>query len=259
MSAQDRAVVYAVAGRHLRLATRRPSLLVPPLLFPAFFFAAFVGGLGAVARAPGFSYPDFKAFVFAFVALQAAALNGAFAGVALAEDLEAGTARRLALAVPHHGTLLLGYLLASVLRAAVVATALFGLAIAAGMRVAAGPWELASLLALLLAVAVATSLFAFGIALRLPTVQAAPLMQIPIFLAMFLAPVYTPRPLMRGWVRAAADVNPTTLVLETGRALLAGQPSRLLASFGAVLVLTAVAAVWAARGLRAAGVAGAIE
>ena len=54
-----------------------------------------------------------------------------------------------------------------------------------------------------------------------------------------------------------ADVNPTTLLLETGRALLAGEPGRLLVSFTAVLLATALFAVWAARGLRAADFAGA--
>lgn len=257
MTAHDRSVARAVARRHLQLALRQPSVLLPPLLFAVFFFVAFVGGLGALGASPAFAYPDFKAFVFVFVALQSAVIGGVFVGVALAGDLESGAAGRLALAAPRHGPILAGYLLASVLRAGLTTVALFGLAVPAGMHVGAGVLQLAAFVTLMLISTVAASLFAFGVALRLPTVQAAPLMQIPMFLVMFLAPVYTPRPLMTGWVRAVANVNPTTLLLETGRALLAGEPGRLLASFTAALLATALFAVWAARGLRAADLAGA--
>jgi ABC-2 type transport system permease protein len=257
MTAHDRSVTRAVARRHLQVALRQPSVLLPPVLFAVFFFVAFVGGLGAIGASPAFAYPDFKAFVFVFVALQSAAFGGVFVGVALAGDLESGAVGRLALASPRHGPILAGYVLASVVRAGVTTVALFGLAVPVGMHVGAGVLQLGAFVALMLIVTVAACLFAFGVALRLPTVQAAPLMQIPMFLVMFLAPVYTPRALMTGWVRAVADVNPTTLLLETGRALLAGDPCRLLASFMTVLLATALLAVWTARGLRTADFTGA--
>ena len=119
MTAHDRSVAArAVARRHLQLALRQPSVLLPPLLFAVFFFVAFVGGLGAIGVSPAFAYPDFKAFVFVFVALQSAAFGGVFVGVALAGDLESGAVGRLALAAPRRGPILAGYVLASVLRGA---------------------------------------------------------------------------------------------------------------------------------------------
>lgn len=248
---------WAITRRHLLVVLRRPSLLLPPLLFAAFFFVAFVGGLGALAGTPAFAYPDYKAFIFVFVAIQSAAFGGVFVAVALASDLADGAAGRLALATPHRRSILTGYLLAAVLRAGWTTLALFCLAVPVGMHVGASVPQLVAFVALLLAVTVVALLFASGVALRLATVQAAPLMQIPTFLVMFLAPVYTPRPLMTGWVRDAADVNPTTLLLETGRALLDGQPGRLPASFAVLALAIALGAVWAARGLRAADFAGA--
>jgi ABC-2 type transport system permease protein len=101
-------------------------------------------------------------------------------------------------------------------------------------------------------VTAAATLFAAGIALRWRTTQAAPLMQVPVFLAMFLAPVYTPRDLMTGWVAAVADVNPVTLLLETGRGLLAGTTAEVGASFAATLTATVVLGAWAFLGLRRA-------
>ena len=65
-------------------------------------------------------------------------------------------------------------------------------------------------------------LFACGIALRLRTLQAGPLMQFPIFILLFLTPVYVPQALLAGWISHVAKVNPLTLVLNTNRDLLAG-------------------------------------
>ena len=74
---------------------------------------------------------------------------------------------------------------------------------------------------------------------------------------MFLAPVYAPRELMTGWARAAAGVNPITLLLETGRGLLADQAAHLALCLGALVVAIAALTAWALRGLSRAQVASA--
>jgi ABC-2 type transport system permease protein len=242
-------VALTVAWRNLHVALRSPGLLLPPILFPVFLFAAFAGGLSGIGRAPNFDYPDFKAFLFVFVLMQSAAFGGVFVGVALAGDLESGLVRRIVLASPRRGPILMGYLLATVARAVLTTAVLSGLAFAAGMHVAGGWQGMAELLALAMLVTVAATLFAAGVALRLPTTQAAPLMQVPVFLSMFLAPVYTPRPLMTGWVRAAADHNPVTLLLETGRALLAGHAGQVGLSLAVLAGSIVVLAAWALHAL----------
>jgi ABC-2 type transport system permease protein len=247
-----RSIAAAVAWRNLRVTLRSPGLLLPPVLFPVFLFVAFAGGLSGVGRAPHFGYPDFKAFLFVFVLMQSAAFGGVFAGVALAGDLECGLVRRVMLAAPRRTPILAGHLLAAIARAAIATTLLTALAFGAGMHVAGGARGLAAVLGLSALVTLGATLFAAGVALRLRTTQAAPLMQVPVFLSMFLAPVYTPRHLMTGWVRTAADVNPVTLLLETGRSLLAGQAGRLAATVAVLLAAVAVLAVWALDALRRA-------
>ena len=61
---------------------------------------------------------------------------------------------------------------------------------------------------------VAAILFASGVAMRLRTMQAGPLMQMPVFLALFFAPVYVPLALLQGWIHGVATFNPLTRVLE---------------------------------------------
>ena len=74
-------------------------------------------------------------------------------------------------------------------------------------------------------------LWSAGIAIRLRTTQGAPLMQTPVFLALFLAPVYVPLALLEGWIHGVATGNPITYLLESGRGFLSGKPSVVLLAF----------------------------
>ena len=96
-----------------------------------------------------------------------------------------------------------------------------------------------------------------GIALRFRTIQAGPLMQTPVFLILFLAPVYVPLSLLTGWIHAVASVNPLTAVLNGSRALLSGTGGRIALAFAVAAALVALLAPFAVRGLRRAEDAGA--
>jgi ABC-2 type transport system permease protein len=106
-----------------------------------------------------------------------------------------------------------------------------------------------TLAALLNAVAM---LFGTGVAMRLRTMQAGPAIQMPFFLFLFLAPVWVPYDLLVGWVQAAASVNPATLMLDTVRGFLDGDPAKVLPAFGVALLMIAVTLLWARGGLRSA-------
>ena len=90
------AVARGVAWRTLHNVFTNPSLLLPSLIFPLFFFVAFAGGLSRVGDIPGFDYPPgYTAFQFVFVLMQSAAFGGVFTGFGIARDFESGFARRL--------------------------------------------------------------------------------------------------------------------------------------------------------------------
>ncbi len=61
--------------------------------------------------------------------------------------------------------------------------------------------------------------------MRFQSVQAGPIMQTPVFLILFFAPVYVPLKLLQGWIHGVATANPITQLLEAIRGLLAGQPA----------------------------------
>ena len=252
-----RSVALAVAWRSLHRLFTTPSILLPSLLFPLFFFTAFAGGLSRVQDVPGFDYAEgYTAFQFVFVLLQSAAFGGVFTGFGIARDFESGFARRLLLAAPNRSGIVLGYAVAALIRWFATAVILTAIALAVGMHVGGSGVDLVGLYSLAVIVNAAALLWAAGVAMRLRTMQAGPIMQMPVFLVLFFAPVYVPLSLLQGWIHAVAVVNPLTRVLEAARGFLAGSPTEVAAAFGAALALAAAFSIWAFRGLRKAEAAG---
>ena len=249
--------VVGLAWRLLRTLINNPLLFLPPMLMPIFFFTAFAGGLSAISNAPGFDYePGYTAFEFGFVLLQTAAFGGVFTGFSIAADFQFGFGRRLLLATPHRSALLLGYGVVALIRALITFGVVTLVALVAGMQVGGDGLELTGMYGLAAIVNVAGLLFASGIAFRFRSLQATPLMQVPVFLFLFLAPVYVPRQLLTGWVEAVSPYDPATHVMETGRELLAGQGADVLGAVAIGAGLLALMGVFAMRGLRKAEAAG---
>ena len=263
MSARQRsaASALAVAWRTLHNFFTNPALLAAVADLPAVLLHRVRGR--AVAReptCPGFDFPaGYTAFQFVFVLLQSAAFGGVFTGFAVARDFESRFARRLMLAAPNRRALIAGYAMAAAVRAAVtLGRCITVVALLAGMQVGGGArrplrplrrWRCSS-----------TSrrrCSRSGIAMRFRTLQAGPLMQMPVFLILFLAPVYVPLDLLSGWIHAVAVAQPGHGAAP-GRARLhlRASPTACCSASPARSGLVAAFGVWAVRGLRSAERAG---
>jgi ABC-2 type transport system permease protein len=252
-----RKIALAVAWRSIHNFLTNPAFLAPGILFPLFFFVAFAGGLSAIAEAPGFDFPSgYTAFQFVFVLLQSGALGGVFTGFGIARDFETGFARRYLLAATDRRGIVAGYALAALVRALITWTVLTVVALLAGMEVGGSGVDLFGLYALAILVNLAATMWAAGVAMRVRSIQGGPLMQFPVFLILFLAPVYVPLELLSGWIHAVASVNPVTALLEAGRGLISGDPTLILLAFGIAIGLGLVFAWWSRGGLRSAEAAG---
>jgi ABC-2 type transport system permease protein len=250
-------VAWGVAWRIRKLVATSPSILIPSLIFPLFFFTAFAGGLQQVSQVPGFDYePGYTTFQFAFVLVQSAAFGGVFTGFRVAQDFERGIGRRLLLAAPNRKGIVLGYAIAAAVRWVFTAAVLTVVALLAGMNVFGGPLDVFGMYALAFLINVAGLLWAAGVAMRFRTMQAGPVMQMPVFLVLFFAPVYLPLDLLSGWIEGIATVNPITYVLEAVRGLLAGEEVYVALSFSIGLALVAAFTAWSLRGLKKAEAAG---
>jgi len=246
-----------VAWRQVHNFFTNPSFLLPSLLFPLFFFTAFVGGLSRIRDVPGFDFPlGYTAFQFVFVLLQSAAFSGVFTGFGIARDFETGFMRRLMLAAPNRIGIVIGYAIAGLVRWITVIAVVTGVAFAAQMKIGGSGVDLFALYTLGFLLSIVGTLWSTGVAMRLRTQQAFPVIQMPVFILLFFAPVYVPLGLLQGWLHGVARVNPITPLLEEGRGLISGSPDKTLLAFAIVLALLGGFAIWAIRGLWRAEAAG---
>ena len=250
-------VAIAIAYRQTTILLKNPSLFLPPMLFPLLNFTAFAGGLSRLRHVPGFDFHGgYTAFQFVFVLLQSAAFGGVFTGFSIARDFERGFARRLLVSSPRRSGIVVGYAVAALIRWILIAVVLTCVAFAVGMKVGGDGVDVFGLYALAVLMNQIGVLWACGVAMRFRTVQAGPLMQTPVFMALFLAPVYVPLHLLRGWIHAVARVNPLTFLLESGRGFIEGDPTQVAAAFAVGAGLVAFFVVWSYSGLRRAEAAG---
>jgi ABC-2 type transport system permease protein len=248
-------VAWAVAGRQTYKYFTNPAFLAPAL-FPLFFFVAFAGGLTRVGDIPGFNYAaGYIAFQYVWALLQAVTMGGAFTGFSIASDFENGFARRLMLAASNRHGIILGYTLASLVRAFMTGTLVTALALVTGMPITGG-FDFFGLIALAILANIAATLFGAGIAMMLRTQQAGPVIRTPIFLVLFLAPVFVPLNLLTGWIETVARLNPFTAILAAARGFLAGDPQNVLPAFAISAALILALSLWAVFGLRQAEKAG---
>ena len=250
-------VARAVAWRTLHNTLVNPALLLPSIIFPLFFLAAFAGGLSKIGEVPNFDYrPGYTAFQFCFVFLQSAAFGGVFTGFGVARDFDAGFARRLLLSAPRRSGIIAGYVAGALARWALTAVVVTVAALIAGMPIDGGAVDLFGMVGLGVLVNLVAALWGCGVAMFLRTEQAGPLIQMPVFVALFLAPVYVPLKLLTGWIHAVASINPATFALEAVRGLFAGSPVQVAAAYLLLAAGLVVAAAWARRGLASAERAG---
>ena len=245
--ARVRTVTGRLAWRSLTLIPRSPATFVPTLVFPIFIVIAFGGAFSAVAKVPGFPARSMIDWMLPMAIVQAASFAGVNAGMSVAHDMETGFFDRLLVAPVRPVAVVLGPIVAATMRAVVPFTMVLAFGALLGVHL---PGGLAGLGVLFLAAegtAVASAGWAVGLALRFGSMRAAPLMQVGIFLAVFLSTAQVPLSVMTGWLHAVARVNPMTNVFRLARQGFIGHVSwgqswpGLLALGGAALLLGAFA------------------
>jgi ABC-2 type transport system permease protein len=211
------AVTAKLAGRSLMLIPRVPSTFIPSLVFPIVLVVSFSGAFSALVRLPGFPVPKMIDWMLPMAIVQGAAFAGITTGLGVARDLEGGFFDRLRLAPVRPTALVTGPLLAAAGRAVPPFVIVLALGLVSGARLPGGVAGALSLLVAAVGVAIVAGGWAVGLALRIKSMQAAPLMQVGVFLLIFLSTAQVPLAVMTGWLHTVARFNPMTAVLALSR------------------------------------------
>lgn len=244
----------AIARRHLYKWISVPANFMPTFVFPLIFFTGFAGALGRIGSVQGFDYPaNYTTWIFVFSLLQTCLFGGLATGFTIAAEFQTGFARRLMLVVPDRRVILVGYVLSTFVRAAIMSCVVTVAALVVGLEFGhSAPAKVVGLYLLSWSLSIVGTMWAAGVMLRARDPGLGPAMQIPMFTAIFLAPVYVPLALLEGWLHAVASYNPISYVMIAGRELLVGSTEGLLAALVAIGGLLAVLAWWALTGVRSA-------
>ena len=210
------AMTAAIAGRNLMLVRRMPSVFIPSMVMPLFILIATAGAFAGVSALPALDGVSYLAFTVPMAALMGGAFAGTNSGITLARDIETGFVDRLIASPAPRLSIIAGPLVAALARSVFTTTLILTAGAIGGST---PPSVLAAAVLYLMAAffCVAGGCWAIGVALRAGTVQAAPLMTVVIFISIFSSVMYAPREAMDGWLRAIADRNPVTYLLEAAR------------------------------------------
>ena len=247
-------VSRGLAWRSLILVRRMPSVFLPSLIMPLFILVATSGAFRGIAQLPAFDGASYLAFVIPLATVMGAGFAGINAGMTLARDIEGGFVDRLVASPAPRSTLVLGPLIAAGARSLFTTTVVLVAGLIGGVGLPGVTGTLV-IYGLAIGFSAATACWAMGVAFRARTIQAAPIMQVVVFLAVFTSVAYAPREVLTGWLHHVANLNPVTYLLEASRAAELGTLgwSELWPGIVAALGLIAGLGAWALAGLATLG------
>lgn len=241
-----------IAVRSLRNIRRLPSAFLPALLMPIVQCVAFSGTFFAITQIPGFPTDRSINWFMPLAVVMGSSFAGIGIGLTTVRDLESGFYDRLRMAPAPRRALILGPLLSAWARVLAVVTIVLLIGVLLGARLTGGLLGIVPLYLAGLGISVVSTGWALGLAFRFHDMRAAAIMQLTLFLSLFLTTAQAPLDVMEGWLYDVARLNPLTQVLELARTGFLGDPSldTVWPGLIALVVLGALAMVWARTGLR---------
>lgn len=249
--------VLILAKRSIRTIRRLPSAFFPALAMPIFNMIVFAGTFFAVTKIPGFPTDRSINWYMPLGIMMGAAFGGVGLGFTAIRDLETGFYDRLRMAPTSRLSLVLGPLSGTLIRITIVTTIVIVLGVALGARFTGGVLGVLCLYVAALGLATIGAGWGLGLAFKFRDMRAAAIMQLSIFLVMFLSSAQVPLSIMDGWLHTVARVNPATNILRLSRVGLVNESSADHLSWNAVwggllaiVVMAAMTLTFAVRNLR---------
>jgi ABC-2 type transport system permease protein len=212
---------WLLGQRALREGWRTPDALFPTLFIPLFFLVVNVGQVAKIFPSSSTAFlhgQGYGAFQMPNSLLLAASFGTA--ALFLVEDIEGGYFDKLRAAPVSRTAIVLGRLIAELVKAVLIATALVVLGIVFGISVASGPLGFVLLISLTALWSVVFVGFMQLVALKTRSAAATNSAGLIFFPLLFLTPNFVPRDLLTHPMEIAATLNPVTYVMEALRSLL---------------------------------------
>ena len=221
MTARALADTAVLTGRTLRHVTRSPDTIITLAIMPVGIMLLFVYVLGGAIRAGADDYVD---YLLPGILLITIASGVAYTAFRLFMDLKGGVLERFQSMPIARSSVLWAHVLTSVVANLVSVAVVTGVALLMGFRTGAGVLVWLAVAGILALFTLALTWIAVIPGLTAKTVDGASAFSYPLILLPFLSSAFVPTDSMPGPVRAFAENQPVTSIVDAIRALLTGQP-----------------------------------
>ncbi len=208
-------------GRSLRHVTRSPDTIITTAVMPIAFLLLFVYVFGGAIETGTSSYVD---YLLPGILLITVASGISYTAYRLFLDLQSGIFERLQSLPIARSAVLWAHVLTSLVATLVSVTVVVAVAVLMGFRSGAGVLAWLAVAGLLALFTLGLTWLAVVAGLSAKSVDGAAAFSYPLVFLPFVSSAFVPTDTMPGPVRAFAEHQPVTSIVDTLRALLAGQP-----------------------------------
>jgi ABC-2 type transport system permease protein len=226
--------VGILAKRSIRNIRRLPSAFFPALAMPIFNMIVFAGTFFAITQIPNFPTDRSINWYMPLGIMMGAAFGGVGLGFTAIRDLGTGFYDRLRMSPTSRLSLVIGPLTGTLVRIVVMTSIVIVIGIGLGARFTGGIIGVLCLYAAALGLSTIGAGWGLGLAFKFKDMRGAAIMQLSIFLVMFLSSAQVPLSVMDGWLHTVARINPATNILRLARVGLVNESSPDYVSWNAI-------------------------
>jgi ABC-2 type transport system permease protein len=209
-------------GRSLRHVTRSMDTIITVTIMPIAFLLLFVYVFGGAIHAGTGSYVN---YLMPGILLIAIASGISYTGFRLFNDLQSGIFERFHSMPIARSSVLWGHVLTSLVANAISVVAIVAVGLLMGFRSSAGVLAWLAVAGILVLFTLALTWVAVIAGLSASSTDGATAFSYPIIFLPFVSSAFVPTASMPGPVRAFAENQPVTSIVDTIRALFAQQPA----------------------------------
>ncbi|MFC5181965.1 ABC transporter permease [Actinomadura harenae] len=214
---------WEMTKRHLRQVPRIPELMFFSLVQPVMFVLLFRYVFGGALRMP----PGVDAVQYLMVGIFAQSMTFATAGIStgLADDMQKGLIDRFRSLPMARSAVLVGRMGSDLVRNMFVAVVMVLIGLLVGFRFTGGFWGALGGFGMFAATVLAFGSIGAWIGLSVRNTEAANIAgMVWLFPLTFTSNAFVPLETMPSWLRAWAEVNPVTKIVNATRGLFIGPP-----------------------------------
>jgi len=208
-------------GRSLRHISRSPDTIITTAIMPIAFMLLFVYVLGGAIETGTDSYVT---YLLPGILLITIASGISYTAYRLFQDMQSGIVERFQSMPIARSSVLWAHVLTSLVANLVSLTVVVAVALAMGFRSGAGPVAWLAVVGILVLFTLALTWLAVIPGLEARTIDGASAFAYPLILLPFISSAFVPTDSMPGPVRAFAEHQPVTSIVNTIRDLFAQQP-----------------------------------